>query len=56
MADFTEKLISINKKNYPTKEVGYIPKNILEKKLREINKNFNIFYINNTVCVATPYN
>ena len=53
---FSQQNININKIRHPTKDPGYILKENLINKLKEINPNFNIHFFNveNGVCVAIP--
>tara|TARA_A100001015_G_scaffold151512_1_gene167976 strand:+ start:5421 stop:5981 length:561 start_codon:yes stop_codon:yes gene_type:complete len=53
---FSESNIEINKKRHPTKEPGYILKSELIDKLKSINENINIEFLNieNGICVAYP--
>ena len=54
---FSEENIQINEERHPTKDVGYMLKEDLIARLKDINSEFKIqfFNINNGVCVATPY-
>lgn len=53
---FSQAAIDINRNRHPTKEPGYILKEDLIIRLKEINPNFKIewFTTGNGVCVATP--
>ena len=53
---FSESNIEINKKRHPTKEPGYILKSELIDKLKSINEDINIEFLNieNGICVAYP--